>query len=416
MKTKLALVGALAVAVSSFAPATMAGAQDESAASASGSKTVIESETGSYIVVMAADPLVTTIGADALGTPAAEAEAAVLEESHDEVLADAGIDAADKVQDYTNSLNGFSALISHAEATELAASPKVAFVLPDEMRQATTDSSGEYLGLTRRGGAYKSGLTGEGVVVGIIDTGIWPEHPSFADDGSPRRVASGSRASSATPATLRRPRPPRRPHHNPNDVAFTCNNKLIGARQTLATYRRSSGPRLDEFDSARDDSGHGTHTASTAAGNADVDAAIIGRHVGDGTISGIAPRAQIIAYKGLGNLGGFTSDLAAAIDRAVADGVDVINYSIGGARRACSAPTRSRSCSPRDAGVFVATSAGNSGPGAATIGGPGRPPVGHDGRCQHAGSLLPGDGRARQPVEHWGWGWGWAARITAVRR
>ncbi len=47
-------------------------------------------------------------------------------------------------------------------------------------------------------------------------------------------------------------------------------------------------------------------------------------------IAGIAPRAQIIAYKGLGNLGGFTSDLAAAIDQAVADGVDVINYSIGG--------------------------------------------------------------------------------------
>ncbi len=93
MKIKLALVGALAVAVSSFAPATIAGAQDESAASASGSKTVIESETGSYIVVMAADALTATIAAEDLDTPAAEAQAAVLEESHDEVLADAGIDA-----------------------------------------------------------------------------------------------------------------------------------------------------------------------------------------------------------------------------------------------------------------------------------------------------------------------------------
>ena len=205
MKIKLALVGALAVAVSSFAPATIAGAQDESAASASGSKTVIESETGSYIVVMAADALTATIAAEDLDTPAAEAQAAVIEESHDEVLAEAGIDAADKVQDYTNSLNGFSAVLSHEEATELAASPKVAFVLPDEMRQATTDSSGEFLGLTQRGGAYKSGLTGEGVVVGVIDTGIWPEHPSFADDGLrlPAARSERCRASSATPPTTR---------------------------------------------------------------------------------------------------------------------------------------------------------------------------------------------------------------------
>jgi len=134
LKIKLALVGALAVAIASFAPVTIAGAQDESPASESGSKTVIESETGSYIVVMAADPLITTIASEDLGTPEAEAQAAVLEESHDEVLADAGIDTADKVQDYTNSLNGFSALISHEEATELAADPKVALVLPDEMR------------------------------------------------------------------------------------------------------------------------------------------------------------------------------------------------------------------------------------------------------------------------------------------
>ena len=109
LKNRLALVGALTVAAASFAPATIAGAQDESPAPESGSKTVIESETGSYIVVMAADPLIATIAADDLDTPAAEAQAAVLEESHDEVLADAGIDTADKVQDYTNSLNGFSA-------------------------------------------------------------------------------------------------------------------------------------------------------------------------------------------------------------------------------------------------------------------------------------------------------------------
>ena len=86
-----------------------------------------------------------------------------------------------------------------------------------------------------------------------------------------------------------------------------------------------------EFDSARDDDGHGTHTASTAAGNAGVAAQMMG--IPRGTVSGIAPRAHVVAYKALGALGGYTSDLAAAIDQAVADGVDVINYSIGGGAR-----------------------------------------------------------------------------------
>ena len=393
MKTKLALVGTLAVAVASFAPVTIAGAQDESPASESGSKTVIESETGSYIVVMAADPLITTIASEDLGSPEAEAQAAVLEESHDEVLADAGIDTADKVQDYTNSLNGFSALLSHDEATELAANPKVALVLPDEMRFATTDSSGEYLGLTQRGGAYRSGLTGEGVVVGIIDTGIWPEHPSFADDGT-----------YADPAF----RPPCEfgdTAHNPNDVAFTCQNKLIGARQMLNTYRAVIGAAPDEFNSARDDNGHGTHTASTAAGNADLDAEIFGRHVG--TISGIAPRAQIIAYKGLGNLGGFTSDLAAAIDTAVLDGVDVINYSIGGGPGLVGGDAISFLFASALDNVWIATSAGNSGPGDATIGGPADNPWLTTVGANTQDRFFEGEVELGRQSSHWGWGWGW---------
>ena len=116
--------------------------------------------------------------------------------------------------------------------------------------------------------------------------------------------------------------------HNPSDVPFECNNKLVGARQMLDTYRFFIGADADEFDSARDDNGHGTHTASTAAGNGGVEAFVQGSEFG--SISGIAPRAHVIAYKGLGKLGGFTSDLAAAIDQAVYDGVDVINYSVGG--------------------------------------------------------------------------------------
>ena len=139
----------------------------------------------------------------------------------------------------------------------------------------------------------------------------------------------------------------------------------------LATYRAQIGAAPDEFDSARDDNGHGTHTASTAAGNAGVAATLYGMPAG--TISGIAPRAHIIAYKGLGNLGGFTSDLAAAIDQAVADGVDVINYSIGGGAGAVTADELAFLFAA-DAGVFVATSAGNSGPNPSTLGDPGTKP------------------------------------------
>ena len=283
-------------------------------------------------------------------------------ESHDEALEGVGADSDDKVQDFTNALNGFSALISHDEAQALAATKGVRLVMPDELQQRETDSSGKFLGLTGRKGAWASGVTGEGVVVGVIDDGIWPEHPSFADDGSyatpPILPLDESEYSACDFGNTA---------HNPNDAPFTCNNKLIGARQMLTTYRSLIGADPDEFDSARDDNGHGTHTASTAAGNAGVEASVFGMPLG--AISGIAPRAHVIAYKGLGNLGGFTSDLTAAIDQAVADGVDVINYSVGGGATLTGADDIAFLFAA-DAGVFVATSAGNSGSDPGTIGGP----------------------------------------------
>ncbi len=323
---------------------------------------VTESTTGSYVVVMIDDPLVAVIAPDDLDSPVAVAESAAIKAEHDEVLAESGIDRAEKVQDYTNALNGFSATLSHAQAIKLASHPDVATVMPDELRQLTTDSSGDFLGLTGRGRAYQSGLTGEGVVVGVIDSGIWPEHPSFADDGSYPDLGI-TLDESAYPACDFG-----NSAHNPNDSPFECNNKLIGARQTLATYRAVIGADPDEFDSARDDDGHGTHTASTTAGNAGVEAAIFGKDYG--AVSGIAPRARVIAYKGLGNLGGFTSDLAASIDQAVFDGVDVINYSVGGGASSLPGADDLAFLFAADAGVFVATSAGNSGPDSETIGSP----------------------------------------------
>jgi subtilisin family serine protease len=329
----------------------------------------------SYVVIMMDDPAVSYEG-DLQGLPAtkpakgkkinpnsAQVKKYVdhLESAHDRALRAVGVNPNSKTHDYTYSLNGFAAFLTADQAEEVAKQAGVALVMPDTFRYKETDNSPDFLGLTDPAGPWAKGFVGEDVVVGIIDTGIWPEHPSFADDGSyaPLPNYAGLPCEFGNTA------------HNPDDAPFECNDKLLGAHQTLTTYRSLIGADPDEFDSARDDDGHGTHTASTAAGNSGVEASIYG--IPRGVVSGIAPRARVIAYKGLGNLGGFTSDLAAAIDQAVADGVDVINYSIGGGAAGPGADEIAFLFAA-DAGVFVATSAGNSGPGAATLGNPGTMP------------------------------------------
>jgi len=359
----LVLVLALSVSSSVFAQA--------------GKAPSAQGDAKSYIVVMANDPIVAYEG-DIRGYPATKPGKGqkvnpnsahvrkyeqFLEDSHNDSLDAAGVDTDAKLNDYAFGLNGYSAILTEAQAEAIKSQKDVLLVLEDQMRYPQTDSSPGFLGLTDPGGAYAKGFDGEGVVVGVIDSGIWPEHPSFADDGTfpPAPVLDDSRPNCEFGNTA----------HNPNDAPFTCNNKLIGARQMLDTYRFFIGADPDEFDSARDDNGHGTHTASTAAGNAGVAASVLG--IDRGTVSGIAPRAQVIAYKGLGDLGGFTSDLAASIDQAVEDGVDVINYSIGGGASGPGADEIAFLFADA-AGVFVATSAGNSGSGAATVGNPGTMP------------------------------------------
>ncbi len=333
------------------------------------------SDTGVYIVVMQEDPVVSYEG-DILGYQATRPSLSEkldpnsapvrqysgrLQASHEQALLDVGVSPDQKIYDYTIALNGFAARLSESEAAALAKQAGVVLVLPDQMRFPTTENTPTFLGLNARGGPWDSGILGEGVVVGVIDTGIWPEHPSFADDGSfappPITLDESKRSACDFGNTAA----------NPADAPFTCNNKLIGARLFLDTYKAVIGLEPREYDSARDDNGHGTHTASTAAGNSGVEASIFG--IDRGIVSGMAPQAHVVMYKGCAALGCFTSDLAAAIDQAVADGVDVINYSIGGGASLLGADDIAFLFAA-DAGVFVATSAGNSGPGASTIGGP----------------------------------------------
>jgi subtilisin family serine protease len=294
---------------------------------------------------------------------------------HNQLLNSVGANVDHKIYDYVYSLNGFAAVLTPAQAVALQANPEVAMVWADELHQPTTDNSPDFLGLTAEGGLWGElggfESAGEDVIVGVIDTGAWPEHPSFSDqiDLADRPGESGKRTLAYGP-------PPSDWHGTCQSgeqwSQDDCNNKLIGARYFLDGFGHH-GIIAEDFISARDKDGHGTHTASTAAGNHGVEATIFG--IDRGEVSGMAPRARIAVYKALWNdEGGFSSDLAAAIDAAVADGVDVINYSIGSSATSFLGPDDIAFLFAADAGVFVATSAGNAGPGASTVGSPGVDP------------------------------------------
>ena len=284
-----------------------------------------------------------------------------LKGKHAEALAQVG---GRKVYDYVYSLNGFAAKMTAAQAAKMAALPGVVAVEKDVMLQRDTNRTPDMLGLTAPGGLWErlggSSRAGEGVIVGIIDSGIWPENPSFSD-----RDENGKLVFRQIPGWHGRCRP------GEAFPASDCNQKMIGATWYNAGFGGDAGVKAFfpyEFVSARDADGHGSHTASTAAGNYGVNVKIGANDLG--MISGVAPRARIAAYKvcwGVGEGGCFGSDSVAAIDQAVADGVDVLNFSISGTRTNYLDAVEVAFLFAADAGVFVAASAGNSGPSAGTV-------------------------------------------------
>jgi subtilisin family serine protease len=252
-------------------------------------------------------------------------------------------------------VGGVAMLVPESALPTLRALPGVRAVYTDERRRIASVSSGGLIGARALWGKVGGvDQAGEGVVIGVLDTGIWPEHPSFADpgpDGKPFVAPPGTRACQLDGGA------------NPG-APFACNGKLIGAYRFLEAYDACAGCEHppDEFSSARDSVGHGTHTASTAAGHAGVVAAVRGTALGQ--IAGIAPRAQLIAYKvcGPADDGCFASDSVAAIQQAILDGVDVINFSIGGGTNPYDDPVELAFRDAYAAGIFVAASAGNDGP------------------------------------------------------
>ncbi|HKY75920.1 MAG TPA: S8 family serine peptidase, partial [Acidimicrobiia bacterium] len=267
-----------------------------------------------------------------------------------------------------------------ADASPEAAAPMATSQVPTASPMATTpggDLGGQpadYLGLpeglwARLGGPDSAG---DGIVVGVIDSGIYPEHPSFADtpvasDGTVNYIGP---AYDAPPATWKGTC-----EEGENFPATSCNNKLIGAR----FFNNGFGDRVAEEDflSPRDADGHGTGVASIAAGNYGVDPQFLGNDLGLDVISGIAPRARVAAYKAVwivpafeGSVGS-DSDLAAAVDAAVADGVDVLNMSVGvlidtlgpfSNPSILMDPISLGFLRAFDAGVVAVNSAGNAGP------------------------------------------------------
>ncbi|ACV05620.1 cell wall-binding repeat-containing protein [Kytococcus sedentarius] len=277
-----------------------------------------------------------------------------LVQRQDAVLATVG--AKNPVVRYTTALSGVGVTLTAEQAAELARSSEVISVAPEEMLELHTDTSPEFLGLTGENGVWNTGngLKGEGMVVGVIDSGISHHNPSFAE-GDMAPAPADWKGVCATEA----------PQDFPSDA---CNNKLIGARFYVEGFGKS---RIADHESLSplDVGGHGSHTASTAAGNEGVTATVNGEE--HGVISGMAPMAHVAAYKVCwdekGGDGGCSSlDSVKAIDDAVADGVDVLNYSISGTSSNYIDPVEIAFMNAAANGIFVAASSGNSGPKAST--------------------------------------------------
>lgn len=292
---------------------------------------------------------------------------------------------ADVDTSLTLTINGFIADLSVDQAMRLSLDPRVAAVTPDEVLQITASPSNEYLdveGMWNQVGGVEG--AGDGVVVGVLDTGIAPENPLFA--GEPLGTTAGAE-----------------PYRSGDDILYVkgdgetftgtcetgpqftadmCSTKIVGAQFfaegaiagafDFGTEEQVPG----EYLSPRDGDGHGSHTASTAAGNHEVPITSAGGQ-DLGTMSGVAPEARIAAYKvcwsgpvpeSTDDDGCFGTDLLAGIEAATADGVDVINFSIGGgAADSVLAPYDVAFLGAAAAGIFVSASAGNSGPGATTL-------------------------------------------------
>ncbi|MGC5288556.1 S8 family serine peptidase [Micromonospora sp. DT231] len=332
---------------------------------------------GRYVVELAEDPLTAYAGGvsglartrpeagsrlDVTSAPS-RAYRGHLDAQRSAIVAAAGVtvDAA-----YTAAFNGFSAKLTAQQVTTLRADKRVRAVTASRALGTPTPPPTAPSPATPAPGAppvtapatpaqppaggpagkpVKPGPgTGAGMVIGVLDTGIWPESASFAKKMTAPSTWHGTCQTGVA------------------FVAEHCNGKIVGARYFADSWLADGGSLPEgEVLSPRDMNGHGTHTASTAAGLPIPDVTIDGRHFGP--VSGVAPDAQIAVYKVLWNGMGYDADIIAGIDAAVADGVQVLNFSIGSdlGDWEANTPIGTAFLNATLAGVFVAASAGNTG-------------------------------------------------------
>src|SRR5215471_3849109 len=349
---------------------------------------------GVYIVQMKASPVVSYTG-DIHGYNATKpgkgervdplaantlSYVSYLKGKHDEAIRK--VRGGPKIYSYTFSFNGFAAKLTQKQAAALAKQSDVLAVTPDELQEINTSTTPSFLGLTGAGnlwdqlggptGTRTHAGAGENIVIGVVDSGIWPQSKSFSDRDAQGKLIYqpfGGRHGRCEDSSA-----------DGSWSSDNCNKKLIWARHFNAAWGGDAAIQAQrpwEFLSPRDYNGHGTHTSSTSGGNNGVQPT--GPAAGFPPISGMAPRARIATYKALwstqdgSTASGFNSDLVAAIDQAVADGVDVINYSVGpsSAPNTFLSPEQVSFLFDADAGVFVSAAAGNTGPGAGTVTNPG---------------------------------------------
>ncbi|MGB0101265.1 MAG: S8 family serine peptidase, partial [Nocardioides sp.] len=235
-----------------------------------------------------------------------------LRSAQDAVLA--GVGRPDPTYRWTTALNGVAVPLSPAQAAELARNPAVALVEKDSVR--TLSGAADQAGAIPGQPARTTG--GAGVVIGVVDSGLAPEAPVFsavADLGRPARDFRGECVT------------------GDGWTVEDCSEKVVGARWFVDGFGEDQ-IRSGESLSARDENGHGTQVASVAAGNAGITARVGSQRFG--TYAGVAPQARLAVYKACWTApdpaddGCSTADLVSAVDSATADGVDVLNLSVGG--------------------------------------------------------------------------------------
>ncbi|XP_042401247.1 subtilisin-like protease 4 [Zingiber officinale] len=260
-------------------------------------------------------------------------------------------DAASRViHTYRNVMTGFSAMLTERDVAAMSKVDWFVRAVPSLVYRPLTTHTPLFLGLRHRThSVWNTTNMGEGVIIGVLDSGVTPGHPSYSDHGmSPPPAKWKGRCDFMNMSSL--------------SAEQFCNNKLIGAR-SFVNYNRSQNGSTD---SPIDNDGHGTHTSSTAAGAFVKRANVYG--LARGLAAGVAPLAHLAIYKVCSNDKCQGHDILAGMDAAVEDGVDVLSVSLGGDPSPFYRdPVAIGGFNAMRKGVFVSCSAGNSGPSNSTL-------------------------------------------------